>query len=307
MLDVTLLGTGGMMPLPNRYLTSLFVRCNGKGILIDCGEGTQMALRKSGLSAHNINTILLTHFHADHVSGLPGMLLTMGNGERTEPVVIYGPKGVSRIISAVRTIAPELPFEVEAREYTEQEMRFEADDVTVDAFRVRHNITCYGFSLTLPRTGKFDPEAAKAADIPLRYWHSLQKGETVVGEDGRVFTPDMVLGPARKGLKLVYCTDTRPTPEIEKYAAGADLLILEGMYGEEDKAEKAKGYKHMTMQEAAWIAKKAGPGELWLTHFSPSVTKADYYKEEIREIFPATVFPKDGRSVTLRFAEEEEA
>ena len=303
MLDICLLGTGGMMPLPNRYLTSLFLRVNGNGILIDCGEGTQIAMHKKGISAHSINTIFLTHFHADHVSGLPGMLLTMGNGDRTEPVTVIGPKGVDRIIAAVRTIAPELPFEVNTVEIQGAQDHFTVDGLEIDAFRVQHNLLCYGYAVELHRQGRFDVERARAQEIPQCYWNPLQKGETVEA-DGRTFTPDMVLGPPRKGLKVVYSTDTRPAESIVQFGGNADLMILEGMYGEKDKQEKARQYRHMTMQEAAEIAKKTEPKELWLTHFSPSVVKPDGFAEEIRKIFPATIFPKDGRSVTLRFAEE---
>ena len=304
MLDICLLGTGGMMPLPGRYLTSLYVRVNGNGILIDCGEGTQIAMHRKGISAHNINTIFLTHFHADHVSGLPGMLLTMGNGDRTEPVTIIGPKGVDRIIAAVRTIAPELPFEVNTVEIKGPQDHFTIDGLEIDAFKVQHNLLCYGYAIELHRQGRFDAERAKEQGIPLKCWSLLQKGETVVAEDGRTFTPDMVLGPARKGLKVVYSTDTRPTESIEQFGKNADLMILEGMYGEDDKQEKARQYRHMTMREAANIARRTKPGELWLTHFSPSVVRPDVFADEIRKVFPATIFPKDGRSVTLRFAEE---
>ena len=294
-----------MMPLPNRYLTSLYVRCNGNGILIDCGEGTQVAMRRRGLSPHNVNTILLTHFHADHISGLPGMLLTMGNGERTEKVRIIGPKGIDRIISAVRTIAPELPFETECAEIRGNEDTFAIDGMIVRAFRVQHNTICYGYEIRLPRKGLFHAENAKALGIPLQYWNRLQKGETIE-EDGRVYTPDMVLGPPRKGLKVVYATDTRPVPSINEAAKDADLLILEGMYGEEEPQEKAIAHRHMRMREAAEIAAGSGARELWLTHFSPSVIRPADNEEAVRGIFERTVIPKDGRSVTLRFPEEEE-
>ena len=305
MLDIALLGTGGMMPLPKRHVTSCMLRYNGAALLIDCGEGTQIALREKGWSFKNINTILITHFHADHIAGLPGFLLTMGNADRTEPLTVIGPKGLRRIMQAVRVLAPELPFDILCEEIEGSAQNFMRDGMEIHAFRLQHNVTCYGYSVSIHRTGRFDVEKAKANDIPLRFWNPLQKGQTISFE-GRTLTPDMVLGGARKGLKILYATDTRPVRVIAEEGRGCDLMILEGMYGEEDKVEKAVGYKHMTMQEAAKIAAAAKPKELWLTHFSPSVTKADYYKNEIREIFPDTVIPKDGRSIELRFSDEEE-
>ena len=294
------------MPLPYRYLTSLMLRFNGKGILVDCGEGTQVALRKKGWSPKPIDVILFTHYHADHISGLPGMLLTMGNAERSEPVLMAGPKGLSRVVNSLRVIAPELPFEIKFLELTEREQSFDLPgerDFHIHAFRVSHNVPCYGYAFELDRAGRFDAARAKAQGIPIKLWSRLQKGETIETGEG-VFTPDMVLGPPRKGLKLVYATDTRPCESIVKYAQGADLLICEGMYGEPDKAAKAKEHKHMTFTEAARIAKKAAPRQLWLTHYSPSLVKPEDYMEPVRSIFPESVAARDGRTTTLAFEDE---
>ncbi|MBR6477502.1 MAG: ribonuclease Z, partial [Lachnospiraceae bacterium] len=175
---------------------------------------------------------------------------------------------------------------------------------TIRAFRVNHNVTCYGYSLTIPRAGKFDKDRALAQDIPLKLWSRLQKGE-VIEQDGRTYTPDMVMGVDRKGLKVTYSTDTRPTASIEENATGSDLLILEGMYGDEENFAKAKEHRHMMMQEAARIAAKAQVPELWLTHYSPALPKPDVYLEELRGIFPNVVTARDGRSVELRFEDEE--
>lgn len=302
MLDVCLLGTGGMMPLPYRWLTSLMLRYNGKSILIDCGEGTQVAMKEKGWSPKPIDIICFTHYHADHISGLPGMLLTMGNAERTEPLLLIGPKGLTRVVSALRVIAPELPFEIECREIEENQQTFEFDGFFIDAFRVQHNVTCYGYSVRVPRSGKFSVEKAKENNIPMPYWSRLQKGESIT-ENGKVFTPDMVLGDARKGLKVTYCTDTRPVPSIAENAAEADLFICEGMYGEEDKLNKAKEHKHMMFTEAATLAKEAKVKELWLTHYSPALTRPDEFIPMVREIFPNTYPGKDGKSVDLLFEE----
>ncbi len=288
------------MPLPYRWLTSLIMRYNGKSVLIDCGEGTQIALREKGWSPNPIDIICFTHFHADHISGLPGMLLTMGNAERTAPLLLIGPKGLGRVVSALRVIAPELPFEVRCAEIDGPEQTFSFDGFRIEAFKVNHNVVCYGYSLTVERAGRFDRDRAEALQIPIRLWSRLQKGETVE-QDGRVYTPQMVLGEKRKGLKVTYCTDTRPTDSIAKNAAEADLLILEGMYGEPDKLAKAREYKHMTMYEAAKIARQAQVPRLWLTHYSPSLLHPEEYLDEVRKIFPGAVAARDGRSLELNF------
>ena len=302
MIEVCLLGTGGMMPLPKRWLTSMMLRYNGSSILVDCGEGTQIALKEKGWSPKPIDVICFTHFHADHISGLPGMLLNMGNAERTEPLLIVGPRGVGRVVESLRVIARDIPFEIKYKELTGNEEAFEVCGLKVEAYKVCHNITCYGYTFSLDRAGKFDTEKAKAAGIEVKYWNRLQKGETIE-EDGKVFTPDMVLGESRKGLKLTYCTDTRPVNAIVKHARGSDLFICEGMYGEPDKLAKAKEHKHMTFYEAAELAKEAEVKELWLTHYSPSLPNPKAYAKEVKEIFPNTVISKDGRTVDLLFEE----
>ena len=305
MLDVCLLGTGGMMPLPRRWLTAALMRYNGSCLLIDCGEGTQIAMKEAGWSFKPIDVICFTHYHADHISGLPGLLLTMGNAERTEPLIMIGPKGLERVVNALRTIAPELPFEMEFIEITEPEADIELNGYHIHAFRVNHNITCYGYSVEIKRAGRFDVERAKANNIPQRMWSRLQKGETITAEEGGVYTPDMVLGAVRKGIKVTYCTDSRPTETIVKSAAGSDLFICEGMYAEKDKLAKAKQYKHMTFYEAADMAKRAEVREMWLTHFSPSLVRPEEYMPEVREIFPQAYLGKDGKTVDLMFDENE--
>lgn len=303
MLDVCLLGTGGMVPLPYRWLTSLMLRYNGSSLLIDCGEGTQIALKEKGWSFKPIDVICFTHYHADHISGLPGMLLTMGNAERTEPLTMIGPKGLEKVVGALRMIAPELPFPIQYIELTESWQKIEIKGYHIEAFRVNHKIVCYGYTIQIPRAGKFSAERAREQGIPLKYWNPLQKGN-VVEADGVIYTPDMVLGPPRKGLKVTYTTDTRPVPVIAKQAQGADLFICEGMYGEKGKEKKAREYKHMTFTEAASLAKEADPKEMWLTHYSPSLMYPEDFMEDVKRIFPRSIAAKDGRSIELDFEEE---
>jgi len=305
MLEVCLLGTSGMMPLPGRWLTALMTRYNGSSLLIDCGEGTQIAIKEKGWSVHSIDIICITHFHGDHISGLPGLLLSMGNSDRTEPVYMVGPAGLKKVVDSLRVIAPELPFELRFIELSEAEHEIELCGYIIRAFQVNHNIPCYGYSLIIKRGGKFYPEKAKERNIPIKYWNLLQKGETIEA-DGNIYTPDMVLGPERKGIKLTYCTDSRPTRSIVENATGADLLVCEGMYGEKDKDLKAKEYKHMTFCEAAKIAKKAGVKELWLTHYSPSLTRPEDFINEAKRIFPNTKAGRDRKSITLKFDNDEQ-
>jgi len=300
MLDICLLGTSGMMPLPNRWLTSMMARYNGSSILVDCGEGTQIAIKEKGWTFKPIDVICFTHYHADHISGLPGLLLTMGNADREEPLLLVGPAGLERVVEALRVIAPELPFEINYRELHEQVEKFQVGGIEITAFRVNHNIVCYGYTMEIQRVGKFQVEKAQELGIPLNAWNRLQKNEQVEIE-GEVYTPQMVLGPPRKGLKVTYCTDTRPTKQIIQEARDSDLLIIEGMYGEPEKAAKARKYKHMTFYEAAEIAKEAQVKEMWLTHFSPSLVRPESYMKDVQEIFSKAQLGKDGKTIELVF------
>ncbi len=304
MLDVCLLGTGGMMPLPYRWLTALMTRYNGSNMLIDCGEGTQIAIKEKGWSFKPIDVICFTHYHGDHISGLPGLLLTMGNTDRREPLTMIGPKGLERVVNALRVIAPELPFPIIFKEIEGAEQTFEIKaGYRVKAFRVNHNVLCYGYTIEIDRAGKFDVDKARALNLPVRSWNVLQHGENVEHE-GVIYTPDMVMGEQRQGIKVTYTTDTRPTESIRKNAFESDLFICEGMYGEKEKIEKAKENKHMMFGEAACLAKDANVKELWLTHFSPSLAWPEEYMGDVRKIFKNSVAGKDAMTAELDFPEE---
>ena len=303
MLDICLLGTGGMMPLPYRWLTSLMTRFNGSSLLIDCGEGTQVALKEKGWSPKPIDVICFTHYHADHISGLPGLLLTMGNAERTEPVTLIGPKGLERVVNALRTIAPELPFQLKFIELEENRHQFHIGPYVIDAYRVNHNVACYGYSISIPRAGRFDVERAKAQNVPMKAWSRLQKGETLE-LDGVTYTPDMVLGAERPGIAMAYCTDSRPVDRLAHFAKGVQLFICEGMYGEEEKKPKALEHKHMLFSEAARLAKFAEAEELWLTHFSPALQEPAEFLQNATDIFPNTLLGEERKMTTLYFPKE---
>lgn len=296
MLEICLLGTGGTMPMPGRALTALMVRYAGQNLLIDCGEGTQVQIRQKKWSIKSIGHILITHIHGDHIIGLPGLLLSMGKDGRTEPLCIYGPPGLSRVVSGLLMVCPGLPFAVSVTELKETAQTIFCGGLEVRAFSLEHSVPCLGYSLHARRARKFDPEKAASLGIPQSLWSSLQKGESVAD-----FTPDMVLGEARPGLHVAYATDTRPTALMEKYVQGADLLICEGMYGSVDKLPKAEENQHMLFSEAARLAKDAGVTQLWLTHYSPSLEDPQEFLPIAQAIFPETVACEDLMTLTLNW------
>ncbi len=297
MLDVCLLGTGGVMPLPNRWLTSLLIRYNGRMILIDCGEGTQIPLKMAEWGFKSIDAVLFTHYHADHVAGLPGFLLTLGNSGREEPLALIGPPGIDKIIEGLTVISPQLPYELRLKELPDtKNAEVCISDISIKSLPAEHTLPCLSYCVELKRQGKFDVERAKELMIPVNYWNNLQKGEVITLEK-KVFTPEMVLGKYRKGIKVCYCTDTRPSDQLVKFIKDSDLFICEGMYGDENDFVKAEQKKHMMFSEAALLAKQGNVAELWLTHYSPSLTEPEKYIEPVRKIFANTV---EGRALLTK-------
>ena len=227
----------------------------------------------------------------------------MGNAERTEPVTMIGPRGLERVVNSLRIVAPELPFPIEFIELSEASATVTVRDYIITAYRVHHAIPTYGYAVEIPRAGRFQVERAQQLGLPVTFWNRLQKGETVEFE-GEAYYPEMVMGPPRKGLKVAYCTDSRPTQSIVDGARGADLFICEGMYGERGSEERAAEHKHMNFAEAAALAKAAEVKELWLTHYSPALNRPEEFIDVAREIFPNTRTASDGMSLTLKFEEE---
>ena len=302
MLDICLLGTGGMMPLLHRYLTSLMVRCDGSSLLIDCGEATQLAIKKAELPTKPIDYILFTHFHADHISGLPGLLLEMKNSDRVEPITICGPKGIEKVVNSLRIIANELPFDIKFIELDDNFNEISLSPFRIQYFKLKHKLTCLGYNILHDRLPEFIVEKAQSNNIPIRFWNKLQHGETCFDSENNItYEPSMVMGDDRKGLKVTYLTDTRPCDNILKHATDCDLFICEGMYGEDGKEQNAKKYLHMTMAEACEIGVKTNPKEMWLTHYSPSEVKPKIYEEDLKKIFPNVKICKDGEKKVLNF------
>ena len=303
MIDLLLLGTGGMHPLPDRWLSSLLVRCGGELVLFDCGEGTQIPWRRAGWGFRRLGAICLSHAHADHVAGLPGVLHSLANAGREEPVALYGPPGIARVVAGLRTIAPILPFELRVTELTGGESFALPGGLVGAATPGEHGLPCLAYRGDLPRARRFSPERAAALGVPLALWRTLQGGRAVRWDGGSA-TPDDVLGPPRRGLAFAYVTDTRPLPTLPAFLRGVDLLVCEGTYGDEADRPKAVERGHMTFAEAAGLARDAAAKALWLTHFSPALDVPEAFLDRATAVFPATTIGSSGLSATLSFPDE---
>lgn len=300
MIDLCTLGTGGAIPLPNRALSSLDVRVDGRCLLIDCGEGTQTQLRRLGWGFKCIDAVLLTHFHADHCGGLPGFLLSMTKTERTEPLHLFGPPGLARVVDSLCVIAPTLSYPITLHELPLQETTFSAIGLEITAFPLHHGIPCLGYRMQLHRAPAFDPLRARQLGVPVSLWRRLQRGEMVqVGN--RTIQPWQVCGAPRQGLSVLYATDTRPVEAIPRLGQQCDLMILEGMYGAADKLPQALRNHHMLFEEAAALAAQSNARQLVLTHLSNCIDDPLPYLPNAQRIFPQTTVAYDGMVMTLRY------
>ncbi len=308
MLDVTLLGTAALMPIPDRALTAATLTCAGRTILFDCGEGTQTAARRAGVSLMKADVIALTHYHGDHVFGLPGLMQTMEVLGRTQPLTVVGPAGLRAALDPILELAGHTGYPVRLTELPDGGVCMGElaggwpESARLTAFETNHRVASQGYGFTLGRAGKFLPERAKALGVPVRQWSLLQRGQSVQLGD-RTVRPQDVLGPVRRGLKFVFTGDTALCDSLVDGARGADLMICEATYGEDGQAEMATAYGHMTFAQAAEAARRAGVGWLWLAHYSQMVEDPAEYLPNAKAFFENAICGEDGMSTTLRFEE----
>lgn len=302
MLDICLLGTGGMLPLPDRHLTAMLARYNGRKLLIDCGEGTQVTMRLLGWGYKTLDIICFTHYHGDHVTGLPGLLLTLNNTGRTEPLTLIGPPGLRKVVEGLTVVSRDVGFELKFLELSYEKQSLQVGDFYITALPVPHNVKCFAYTIENHRLPKFLVEKARENNVPQRIWKALQQGNSVEFE-GKMYTPDMVLGEKRKGIKVSYSTDCRPTHELQEMVQGSDLLICEGMYTDDSYLSQVKKHKHMLASEAATLAKNANVKQLWLTHFSPALPTEYINVSESKKIFENTIAGTDRMTTTIEFEE----
>lgn len=303
MLDITLLGTGGGMPLPGRYLSSTLISYKGNKILIDCGEGTQVSMREVNSGFKSIDVICITHLHGDHIIGLPGLLETVGNSGRMQPLTIIGPQGIKEAILAARVIAKFLPYEINVIENPQQSIAFYQDELSIKTLEVEHSSPCLAYQIYVKRRPKFDLDKAISNNVPKFIWSQLQKSNEPICYDGKIYSPQLVLGESRKGIKVSFVTDTRPIPEIVSFIEDSEVFICEGTYALDEEIEKAVKNKHMTFKESATLAKQANVKQLILTHFGAALLNPDQSLLNASSVFEKTVIGKDHLVIKLSFPE----
>jgi ribonuclease Z len=304
-LDVVFLGTSGSVPTAQRAPASLLVRRGGERFLFDCGEGTQRQLLRSGIGLVELPEVFVTHFHADHYLGLPGMLKTFSLRGRELPLTVYGPPGLSELVGGLRRIFGKLTYRVELRELQSGDT-LDRGAYRIVAFAVRHAVSGIGYALVeSPRPGRFDVGAARSLGLPEGpLWGALQRGEPVRLADGAEVAPAQVLGPARAGRKVVITGDTRPARSVLEMAIEADLLVHDATFCADEK-ERAEETGHSTAADAAELARLAGVRMLALTHLSNRYSGPEVVREA-RAVFPATVVPRDFDIIDVPFAERGE-
>lgn len=300
MLDICMLGTCGMMPAPGRWLSCALLRCGATLTLFDCGEGTQIPWKMLGWGFRQLGAICLTHMHADHVAGLPGVLFMVAHAGRTEPLDIYGPAGTAYVVEGLRRIAPDLPFPVRIHELKGGEQFALSGELQASCTSAAHGIPCLAYRVDLARRPAFQVEKANALGLPIQLWSHLQHGEEVT-YNGQTIQPEQVLGEPRRGISMAFITDTRPTAALSALAHDVDLLICESMYDTLEDLPLAKVNAHMVAQELASIAKAAGAHQLLLTHFSPKINDTTQAEKMARHVFPNTRAARDGTVITLEY------
>lgn len=303
MLNLTMIGTGGNVPSHTRFCSSGLINYKGIKILIDCGEGTQIAMKKFSCGFKGINLILITHLHGDHINGLLGLLSTMGNAEKRTPLTIIGPTGIKKAISAMMVLWEGLPYELRVIENPAGKFSIAESilkEIEIDVLNLDHSTECIGYSLYFKRNRNFDVKKAKNNKVPQYLWKHLQNGKTYF-LDEKIYTPDDVLGDERKGIKLSFITDTRPIDKIPNFISNSDLFICEAMYGDDMDISKAVKNKHMTFREAATLAYKGNVKKLLLTHFSPSLDNPIEFSENASSVFSNTIIAYDGISLSISY------
>ena len=306
MVRVTLIGTAATMPLPDRALAAAALGTQGRLILLDCGEGTQTAVRKAGVSLLKIDLIALTHYHGDHIFGLPGLLQTMGSMGRTEMLAITGPEGLEEAMAPILALAGELPYDVRLMTLLPEGLQLRTlhpawpPEAWLFPVPTRHRVISQGYCFVLGRPGRFQAERTRQLGLPQQLWGTLQHGQPVQWA-GRMIQPCEVLGPPRRGVTVVYSGDTMPCDALMQAAEDADLLICEATYAQEEQAELAAAYGHMTFAQAGALAAQAGARRLWLTHYSARITDPQEDVCYAREHFPDAVCGTDGMEEELSF------